>query len=39
MLTLRRRNALHHTEGGWFSAYWHFSFDDYEETCPGLPVR
>jgi redox-sensitive bicupin YhaK (pirin superfamily) len=29
MLTLRRRETLHHTEGGWFSAYWHFSFDDY----------
>ena len=29
MLTLRRRDSLHHTEGGWFSAYWHFSFDDY----------
>jgi redox-sensitive bicupin YhaK (pirin superfamily) len=29
MLTLRRRDTLHHTEGGWFSAAWHFSFDDY----------
>ena len=29
MLTLRRRGTLHHTEGSWFSAYWHFSFDDY----------
>jgi redox-sensitive bicupin YhaK (pirin superfamily) len=31
MLTLRRRDSLHHTEGGWFSANWHFSFDDYED--------
>jgi redox-sensitive bicupin YhaK (pirin superfamily) len=31
MLTLRRRDSLHHTEGGWFSANWHFSFDDYDD--------
>src|SRR5258708_38318081 len=31
MLTHRRRVSLHHTEGGWFSATWHFSFDDYDD--------
>jgi redox-sensitive bicupin YhaK (pirin superfamily) len=31
MLTARPRASLHHTEGGWFSANWHFSFDDYED--------
>jgi redox-sensitive bicupin YhaK (pirin superfamily) len=31
MLTLRRRASLHHTDGGWFSANWHFSFDDYDD--------
>jgi redox-sensitive bicupin YhaK (pirin superfamily) len=31
MITLRPRSTLHHTEGGWFSAYWHFSFDTYED--------
>ncbi|CAN5615840.1 pirin family protein [soil metagenome] len=31
MITLRPRASLHHTDGGWFSAYWHFSFDDYED--------
>lgn len=29
MLILRPRETIHHTEGGWFSANWHFSFDDY----------
>jgi len=29
MITLRQRETLHHVEGGWFSANWHFSFDDY----------
>ena len=33
MLTLRRRDSLHHTDGGWFSAYWHFSFDDYDDPA------
>jgi redox-sensitive bicupin YhaK (pirin superfamily) len=31
MLTPRRRDTLHHTEGGWFRANWHFSFDDYDD--------
>jgi len=31
MLTLRPRASLHHVEGGWFAANWHFSFDDYND--------
>src|SRR4249919_3995499 len=31
MITLRPRASLHHTEGGWFSANWHFSFDTYSD--------
>jgi hypothetical protein len=31
MIIPRRRATLHHVEGGWFSANWHFSFDDYED--------
>jgi len=31
MVVLRPRQSLHHVEGGWFSANWHFSFDDYED--------
>jgi redox-sensitive bicupin YhaK (pirin superfamily) len=31
MITLRPRASLHHTDGGWFSAYWHFSFDFYND--------
>ncbi len=31
MLTRRARKSLHHVEGGWFSANWHFSFDDYDD--------
>ena len=33
MLTLRPRATLHHTEGGWFSANWHFSFADYDDPA------
>jgi redox-sensitive bicupin YhaK (pirin superfamily) len=29
MITFRPRETLHHTEGGWFRANWHFSFDTY----------
>jgi hypothetical protein len=36
MLTLRRRDSLHHTEGGWFSAYWHFSSRFCQMTRGGL---
>jgi quercetin 2,3-dioxygenase len=31
VITLRPRASLHHTAGGWFSAYWHFSFDFYND--------
>ncbi|MEO6797484.1 MAG: pirin family protein [Candidatus Dormibacter sp.] len=31
MLILRARASLHHVEGGWFAANWHFSFDDYND--------
>ncbi len=31
MITLRPRGSLHHVEGGWFSANWHFSFDTYDD--------
>jgi redox-sensitive bicupin YhaK (pirin superfamily) len=31
MITLRPRASLHHTDGGWFRARWHFSFDDYDD--------
>jgi quercetin 2,3-dioxygenase len=31
MITTRPRASLHHTDGGWFRARWHFSFDDYED--------
>ena len=31
MITLRPRATLHHVEGGWFSANWHFSFDTYND--------
>ena len=31
MVIVRPRQSLHHVEGGWFSANWHFSFDDYED--------
>jgi redox-sensitive bicupin YhaK (pirin superfamily) len=32
MVIIRSRKSLHHVEGGWFSANWHFSFDDYEDA-------
>ncbi|MFL5777699.1 MAG: pirin family protein [Chloroflexota bacterium] len=31
MLTVRPRASIHHTEGGWFRANWHFSFDFYND--------
>lgn len=31
MLKLRRAEDIFHTEGGWFSANWHFSFDSYRD--------
>jgi redox-sensitive bicupin YhaK (pirin superfamily) len=31
MLLVRRDAEIHRTEGGWFSARWHFSFDTYRD--------
>jgi redox-sensitive bicupin YhaK (pirin superfamily) len=31
VLVLRPRASIHRTDGGWFSAYWHFSFDFYDD--------
>lgn len=31
MLILRPMASLHHVEGGWFRANWHFSFDHYHD--------
>lgn len=31
MLKLRQAEDIFHTEGGWFSANWHFSFDHYRD--------
>ena len=31
MITLRPRASLHATDGGWFRARWHFSFDTYDD--------
>ena len=31
MLLVRRDEEIHRTEGGWFSARWHFSFDTYRD--------
>jgi redox-sensitive bicupin YhaK (pirin superfamily) len=31
VITIRPRASLHHTEGGWFRANWHFSFDFYND--------
>lgn len=34
---VRPRVSLHHVEGGWFTANWHFSFDHYhDEAHMGL---
>jgi len=30
-IVLRPRASLFHAEGGWFSANWHFSFDQYSD--------
>jgi quercetin 2,3-dioxygenase len=29
MIVIRPRNSIHETDGGWFRARWHFSFDHY----------
>jgi redox-sensitive bicupin YhaK (pirin superfamily) len=31
MITIRRDNEIHDTQGGWFRARWHFSFDTYRD--------
>lgn len=31
MITVRPLDSIHHTEGGWFNANWHFSFDHYQD--------
>ncbi len=31
MLQIRRDAEIHAEEGGWFSARWHFSFDQYRD--------
>ena len=31
MIEVRRRQEIYHKEGGWFSANWHFSFDEYHD--------
>ncbi len=33
MITLRPRATIHHVEGGWYRANWHFSFDDYDDPA------
>ena len=36
-VVLRPRASLYHAEGGWFSANWHFSFDQYwDDANMGL---
>ncbi len=38
MLTIRRAKEIHHQDGGWLDARWHFSFDRYgdaEQTGVG----
>jgi quercetin 2,3-dioxygenase len=32
MLEIRRDREIHHEEGGWFQARWHFSFDRYRDS-------
>ena len=31
MITIRKAEDIYHTEGGWFSANWHFSFSQYRD--------
>jgi redox-sensitive bicupin YhaK (pirin superfamily) len=33
MLTIRRADEIFHTDGGWFTARWHFSFDHYRDPA------
>jgi redox-sensitive bicupin YhaK (pirin superfamily) len=32
MLEVRRDGEIHHEDGGWFQARWHFSFDRYRDS-------
>jgi quercetin 2,3-dioxygenase len=32
-VTIRRSEEIYRTEGGWFQAHWHFSFDDYYDPA------
>lgn len=31
MIEVRAKDTIYHKEGGWFSANWHFSFDEYHD--------
>ena len=31
MIQIRREREIHHEDGGWFQARWHFSFDRYRD--------
>ena len=31
MIQVRHKDEIYHKEGGWFSANWHFSFDEYRD--------
>ncbi len=33
MILIRPRASLHHVDGGWFRARWHFSFDTYADPA------
>ncbi|HEY8489560.1 MAG TPA: pirin family protein, partial [Dehalococcoidia bacterium] len=33
MIDVRPRETIYHKEGGWFSANWHFSFDEYYDPA------
>lgn len=32
MIQIRPQSSIFHADGGWFSAYWHFSFDQYHDS-------
>lgn len=33
MIEVRPKDTIYHKEGGWFSANWHFSFDEYYDPA------
>jgi redox-sensitive bicupin YhaK (pirin superfamily) len=33
VLAIRRSDEIHHEDGGWFDAHWHFSFDRYRDPA------